>query len=202
MNCTDNLFLQLVFTNIFTPNSDKKDYYEEALDRKEKNTDNYYHKFEKDSTKKVYETKHGRHIYGGGGITPDYIIEPEKISDYELQLRKANAYYQFVRDYMDRNSEMLKRKYQNNLKLFIKDFYLSSDDLNSFLNYSKTLGVKENIKQLEESRKDISDRLKAYIARELWKSAGWYSVLLRDDVQFQKADSLFGEAAKMPGLEN
>lgn len=206
----DSSAVRITVARYYTPSgreiqrdySNKKEYYEEIIDRTEENSDNFYHIAEKDSTRKVYKTMHGRQIFGGGGITPDFIIEPEKLSDYELQLRKANVYYQFVRNYIDKNSIPLKEKYGNNLKLFLKDFQLDENDMKDFVKYATELKIKENIKQYEDAKAEIANRLKAYIAREMWKNSGWYSVLLRNDLQFKKAYTLFSEAEKMPGLKN
>ncbi len=206
----DSSAVRITVARYYTPSgreiqrnySNRQEYYDEVLDRQEKESNNINHNTERDSTKKIYETMHGREIFGGGGITPDYIVEPEKISDFSLQLRKANVYYQFERSYMDENGDAIRNKYKNDLNKFLKEFKLSNNDLNNFAAFSKRLDVKFDQKQFEKDKADISDRIKAYIARELWKNTGWYSVLLRDDNQFKKAYKLFGESAKMPGLTN
>ena len=51
--------------------------------------------------------------------------------------------------------------------------------------------VKFNKVDFQTDKEYIFQRLKAYIARELWGNEGWYSVMLKSDIQFQTAVSLF-----------
>ena len=44
-------------------------------------------------------------------------------------------------------------------------------------------------------------RLKAQIARNFWKNEGWYSVLLTQDAQLNKALTLFNEAKDLAKLK-
>ena len=179
---------------------DKKNYYEEVIDRVESESENIDHKTEKDSIKPKYKTKNGRIVYGGGGITPDYIINNNKSTNYSFELRKNNVYYLFVRKYLDQNEKMLKEKYHNDLNKFIKEFEFNESQMESFINFSNSLKVKFVAKEYEKDKNDIRERLKGYVARDLFNNTGWYMTLLKSDRQFQKAITLFGEAKKISGL--
>ena len=72
--------------------------------------------------------------------------------------------------------------------------------MQSFVKYAETLKVKFDAKGYEEDKENIRQRLKAFIARDLFKNNGWYLTLLKSDHQFQKAVSLFGEAEKLSGF--
>ncbi len=39
------------------------------------------------------------------------------------------------------------------------------------------------------------------MARNFWKNKGWYSVLLKEDNQLEKAETLFGEAKDLAKLK-
>ena len=207
-NLQDGSAVRITIARYFTPSGreiqrsykDKKNYYEEVMDRVESEASNIDHKSEKDSTKPKYKTKKGRIVYGGGGITPDYIINNNKITNYSFELRKKNVYYLFVRKYLDQNEKMLQEKYHNDLRKFIKEFQFDESQMESFINFSNSLKVKFVAKEYSMDKNDISERLKGYVARDLFNNTGWYMTLLKSDRQFQKAITLFGEAKKISGL--
>jgi carboxyl-terminal processing protease len=204
----DGSAVRITIARYFTPSgrtiqrdySDKKKYIEDLIERNETEQNNLDHNAEKDSSRSKFKTKHGRTVYGGGGITPDYIIEPETATNYSDDLRKNNIYYQFVRNYLDKYSKSIQNKYSGNLNTFINEFEFSEKEMEEFTNFASKLGVKFNVNEYLKDKMLIRTRLKAFVARDLFKQTGWYSVLLKDDRQFQKAVSLFGEAEKLPGF--
>ncbi len=204
----DGSAVRITIAKYFTPSGrpiqrdykDKKKYYEEVVDREETEGENVNHNSEKDSSKQKFKTKNGRTLYGGGGITPDYIIEPGKVSNYSAELRKNNVYYQFVRKILDKDGTALREKYSSDLRKFVNEFQISNEQMQSFVKYAGSLKVKYDAKGYEEDKENIRQRLKAFIARDLFKNNGWYLTLLKSDHQFQKAASLFGEAEKLSGF--
>ncbi|NJD23687.1 MAG: S41 family peptidase [Melioribacter sp.] len=204
----DGSAVRITIAKYFTPSGrqiqrdykDKNKYYEEVMDRQETEGDNVDHKTEKDSSKPKFKTKNGRTVYGGGGITPDYIVEPGKVSNYSLELRKNNVYYQFVRKILDKEGSALREKYSGNLQKFANEFQISNEQMQNFVKYAESLKVKYDAKGYEADKESIRQRLKAFIARDLYKNNGWYLTLLKSDHQFQKAASLFGEAEKLAGF--
>lgn len=123
-----------------------------------------------------------------------------KYTNFSFELRKNNVYYLFVRKYLDQNEKTLKEKYGNDLNKFLKDFQFNDSQMESFINYSKSLKVKFVQSEYAKDKEDIRERLKGYVARDLFSNTGWYMTLLKTDRQFQKALSLFGEAKKISGL--
>lgn len=142
-----------------------------------------------DSTKLEYRTKGNRLVYGGGGITPDITVKYDDLTNYSIELTRNNVYYQFVRKYLDKNKPILQKKYTN-MKIFISDFSLANQKDN-FIKFASDNNVKYNKDEFEKDQEYIFQRLKAYIARELWSNEGWYEVMLKVDKQFQTAVQLF-----------
>ncbi|MDR3666746.1 MAG: S41 family peptidase, partial [Ignavibacteriaceae bacterium] len=151
----DNSALRLTISQYFTPSGrliqrdyknikDKEEYYSEAGNNKEEEGDNLNHKAEGDTSHKVYRTNGGRIVYGGGGITPDYIVKTVDISDYTSDLLKNNIFYQFVLQYLDNHSAEIKSKYHGDLNLYINDFNITQGLLNDFTDYASTKNVKLN----------------------------------------------------------
>jgi carboxyl-terminal processing protease len=55
---------------------------------------------EADSTNlEVFHTKGGRLVYGGGGITPDITVEPEKLTPIELNLERLSMFFDYAIQY-------------------------------------------------------------------------------------------------------
>jgi len=179
---------------------DKASYYSDLVKRKEKEGSNINHITEKDSTRPVFRTNKGRKVYGGGGITPDYIVKQGYLTKYAAKLRGKNIYYQFIRKYLDDRKNLIKKNYQGNLIKFRNKFNFSKQDVNSFIKFAETKKVKFIKDDFQKDKKYIVNRLKAYVAREFWKNKGWYFILLENDKVFGKAKTLFTEVEKLANL--
>lgn len=209
----DNSAIRLTISEYFTPSGrliqrdyknkkDKKDYYSEISDREESEGENLEHTAEKDSSKPTYKTLvKKRTVFGGGGITPDYIVKSETLTEYTQNLLKENLFYSFVLSYLDINTKNIKNRFGDNLNKFRKEFSISDDMINSFVNYAKSKKVEFVQSDFEKDKDYIAARLKAQIARNFWKNDGWYSVLLEGDSQFNKALKLFNEAKDLANLK-
>ena len=138
-------------------------------------------------------------MYGGGGITPDYIVKSEPISVYTQNLLRKNLFYTYILSYLDKNNGTIKQKYSG-MKSFKDNFKISDSFLNSFIDYAKSKEVEFVEKDFNEDKEYIAARLKAQIARNYWKNEGWFSILLTTDEQMNKALTLFDEAKKIAEL--
>jgi len=207
---SDGSAVRITIARYFTPSgrqiqrnySDKEKYYLQAFTREEEEKDNLNHQAEKDSTKPKYKTNGGRIVYGGGGITPDYIIDAGKLTNYSVDLRKNNIYYQFIRKFLDINGNKIKATYVNDMNSFVKNFRFNENQVKDFIRFAEEHNVKYNEKEFSKDKEYILQVLKAFLARDIFKRDGWYLTLLQTDVQFQKAIKLFDEAKKMKGLHN
>lgn len=209
----DNSAIRLTISEYFTPSGrliqrdyknkkDKKDYYSEISGREESEGENIEHTAEKDSTKPVYKTLvKKRTVFGGGGITPDYIVKSETLTEYTQNLLKENLFYSFVLNYLDSNTKNIKSRFGDNLNKFRNEFVISDELLNSFIKYAETKKIEFVKSDFEKDKDYISARLKAQIARNFWKNDGWYSVLLEGDSQFNRALKLFNEAKDLANLK-
>ncbi len=52
-----------------------------------------------DTTRKVYHTKDGRVVYGGGGIEPDIVVKYPKLSNFEWELIRKSMFFSFAAKY-------------------------------------------------------------------------------------------------------
>ena len=178
-----------------------QEYYEEAGRNNGETGNNLEHTFEKDSLRPKYKTHDGRIVYGGGGITPDYIIKSDSLSGYSVQLMKKNLFYQFIQNYLDVHKKNIRKTYGNDLRKFAENFKFKNSEIANFINFSDSKGIKFVKKDFQQDKNFITTRLKAEIARSIWKNNGWYFVMLGTDNQFQKALTLFGEVKELANLK-
>ncbi len=207
---SDGSAVRITIAKYFTPSGreiqrsykDKNEYYKEVLQREEVDAENLKHSLENDSLKPKYKTMNDRTVFGGGGITPDYIVESNKISHYSYELMRHNVYYKFVRDFLDRKGNALRELYKNNLKKFAEEFTVSEKLLDQFQRFAEKLDVKFDQIGFLQDKESIRIRLKALIARDLYNNKGWYFIMLKNDRQFQKAIHLFSEAQNFMQKQN
>jgi len=203
----DNSAVRITISKYYTPsgrliqrNYENKDsYYSEHLTRSEIDSANVNHTAEKDSTKPVFRTNSGRIVYGGGGITPDYIVTSERVQKFSVELRRANVLYLYTLKYMENKGDELKKRY-NNVKSFKSNFRFTDKELNDFVQFTESKNIVFNKEEFNKDKEYIRTQLKAYVARSMWKNEGWFYVLLDIDNQFQKAINQFSEAEKLANL--
>ena len=171
-----------------------EDYYPQLV---VSSADSAYEADTADSTKTEYKTKHGRSVYDGGGITPDYIVENYNFTNYTAELRSNNLFYRYIRNKFDEDNNFINDDLRKNLKYFKEKFNFSKSELDDFVKFAESNGVKLNSGDYKKDEKYISTLLKAYTARELWKDKGWYYIILDIDNQFDKAVELQNETLSM-----
>jgi len=204
----DNSALRLTISKYFTPSGrliqrdykdfeNKTEYYSDINEREEVEGENINHQSEKDTSLPVFKTNGGRIVYGGGGITPDYIVKSDKMTDYTANLLKKNIFYQFVLSYLDSHGKEILNKYKNNLENFRRDFRFSKEEINKFISFADSKEIKFDEAGFKSDQDYIEARLKAQVARNYWKNEGWYSVLLSTDEQVTTAVKLFDEAKNL-----
>lgn len=206
---SDNSAIRITIAKYFTPSgraiqrsyeNGKDEYYHEVYDRYDE-TDSAKINQVPDSLKKEFKTNAGRIVYGGGGITPDYEVKTGTLTDYAVELRRANIYYQYTRNYLDTHKNEIEKKYDGSLNRFLNQFNVTDKMLRDMIKLGERQEIKFNQKDFDTDKTYIAARIKAHIAREFWKNDGWYSVLLNQDDQFLKAKELFDEAKNLANLK-
>lgn len=208
----DNSAIRLTISKYFTPSGrsiqrnykDKKkyeEYYANMEDTSSTELNNIEHVAEHDTTKPIYKTNKGRTVYGGGGITPDYILKNERITSYTSNLLRKNIFYQYILNYVEKNGKTLSTTYGDDLSKYLSSFQFSDNELSKFISFAESKEVKWNEEEYKTDKEYIVTRLKAQLARNYWKNEGWYSVMLPTDDQIEKAMTLFDEAKQIADLK-
>jgi len=208
----DNSAVRLTISEYFTPSgrliqrdykekNDKAEYYSDAGLENETEGENLYHSVEKDSTRPIYKTSKGRTVYGGGGITPDYIVKSLDLTEYTVKLLRNNVFYLFALSFIDSNGREIISKYGKSLNKFRNEFSFSENEIDKFIEFASQKDVKLVENDFQKDKDFILARLKAQVARNYWKNEGWYSVLISVDNQVEKALTLFEEARDLANLK-
>ena len=208
---TDGSALRLTIARYYTPTGrliqreyegkEKEAYQREAFERQEKEGENIEHKAEGDSSRPVFHTHSGRVVYGGGGITPDYVVKNVTLTAQTQGILRRGLFDLFVSSYLDGKGLSIRSDYAKNWKRFRDSFTVSEPILTDFKAFLLKSDLKIDEKELEKDLPYIKTRLKATLARSFWGNDGWYPTMLQVDAQYKKALGLFPEAEKIAELK-
>ena len=136
----------------------------------------------------AYRTDLGRKVYGGGGITPDVIIEPQEIPTLLQLLLSRNAFFDFAVSYANRHP------------IESREWQVSDRVLEEFYDWV----VEEELITREELTEETSDaavaeevrrNLRGELLNSAFGSEARYEVIAEGDPQILEALTLF-EAAR------
>jgi len=140
----------------------------------------------KNDTTKTFKTMKGRTVYGGGGITPDIFVAFDT-SSYSPEISKV--YYRgtindFAYNFYLQNQSTLS-SYKTPLD-FSKNFNLSETDWKYFSTIAKQDSINISIISNSE-KKDLFNKIKSSIARQLWRTEGYFEISNTTDATVKKA---------------
>lgn len=142
-----------------------------------------------------FQTDAGRTVYGGGGIVPDYIIQPDTTrSGYMINFAiRKRAAFDFVRDYLDANGDAFRAQWESDFENFRENFEWSDADITSFKERLMNEGfvITDEVDSpdykndslfvpdgyFEEVAWMAEGRMKAEIARQVWGMPYFYPVV-------------------------
>jgi carboxyl-terminal processing protease len=176
-----------------------EEYYKDAYEREEVSGENIAHTEEADSTRPKHKTDGGRIVYGGGGITPDYIVRYDNLKPFAARMRVH--IFEFTTAYLDKEGAKLRGKFEKaDAMRFAREFQVSDGMMNDFVEFGKARGVEFKQEEYNVDKEWLRASVEAQIARTLYGNEGQFRVLLDVDPQFLKAMTLFPEAKKIAGL--
>ncbi|MCK4384826.1 MAG: S41 family peptidase [candidate division Zixibacteria bacterium] len=175
------------------------------------------------SERKVFYTKGGREVYGGGGIVPDIAIDKEKYKSIEYNLERQSMFFDFAVSYIAEHPN-IQRDFEvddqviGEFKEFLqeKDFTYKSAlelDLDTLKRHIEKqeksevfAEVLKNMESLiEEEKKQDFDQSIDYIKRSikrdvlnnLYGQKAWYEeIILKADPAIQKAFEILSNKDK------
>ncbi|GAB5465287.1 MAG: S41 family peptidase [Candidatus Kapaibacteriales bacterium] len=147
----------------------------------------------------IYRTDNGRSVLGGGGITPDYIINPDtsRLSDLSVDFRRNRMLYELANEYLRENEKSFESKYARNFDKFNKDFKVDSGILKMMKKKAESLEIEWSDDDYQKDKEWIELEFKSNIARVVWDRDHERQVLIPIDRQLNQAVTLFPKAIEL-----
>ncbi|HMW32444.1 MAG TPA: S41 family peptidase [bacterium] len=165
-----------------------------------KSLDQYYGEVRRDTvhsdTTHIYYTASGRKVFGGGGIVPDYHIDNDTVSAYYVKLWGRGIFRDFTNDYLEKNGPKLRDQYKDQFKKFTAGFQISDEDFDALIKMGESRGIAKEADAIVRDKEDMSNFVKAEVARFIWGSYAAAQVRSMTDSAILKTAKYFGEAKK------
>jgi carboxyl-terminal processing protease len=148
----------------------------------------------------LYRTPAGRAVYGGGGITPDVFValDTTQVSNNLSALYISGTLSNFVYEYYIHHQKELKL-YATPVS-FYNGFKADSQIIRELNNYIKKDTV--NIDRMNPADKNqLNIRIKALLARLIWRTSGYYYIINQTDPVMKKAMELLANDNSIPAAD-
>lgn len=148
----------------------------------------------------IFQTKGGRTVFGGGGITPDYIVKRDttKLQNMTVEYRKKRLMTIFADKWLKEDSGLkFREKYENDFNAFYNDFTLSNSDWEEFKEIGESKGIEWVEEDFEIDKSYIQTHIKADIANIVWTRHESRKVWTAIDRQLKNSIKLFPEAERI-----
>jgi carboxyl-terminal processing protease len=149
-----------------------------------------------DSLKEIrpqFQTRSGRTVYGGGGITPDLHIPWESQIGATVQKILADPKRPAFNWASAFGSEY--RKELGDFNDFFNNWHLTDDDFNAFLSFLEMEKIPYDTALITADKDYLLNYLKSQVAGSVWSRNELFKIRLSDDNQVTEAIKHFEEAA-------
>ena len=161
----------------------------------------------------IYQTDHGRTVFGGGGIMPDHVVAPDTTS-LATFIRGSQLDALFARQWFSSHEQQLRSTWQDREQEFLDAYEVDATTVEAFWDYAEEEGVLsltstadsvdvgERIYPQAEAR-DLRDflrtRLKGRLANVLYGTGVGRPALNQTDPTFLQAMSLWPSSVELAG---
>lgn len=130
----------------------------------------------------------GREVKGGGGITPDIIIEQDttRKSTLYYSLMRLGLINEFTMEYLDKNRKQLTNRYPS-FEEFNQNFHIDNTTLDALYALGQEHSLCENLSEDDAWGEIAAINLKALLAQRLFSTSHLYYVANQSDSTYLKA---------------
>jgi carboxyl-terminal processing protease len=151
--------------------------------------DYYYHpKSVPTPHSEVRLTDGGRKVYGGGGISPDVKVDPEKLNDVESSLVQNGAFFSFAQKYLGVH------------KTIPEDFQVSDDDIAEFKKFLTDQKIPVTNADLQANMDFVKLRIRERLIEDIYGSNVAHRIRVENDPLVEDAAAHLPQAQQL--LEN
>ncbi|UOR05115.1 S41 family peptidase [Hymenobacter aerilatus] len=133
-----------------------------------------------------YRTAHGRTVYGGGGIMPDFFVPCDTLlqSAYYTKLQKLNLIREFALNfYQDHQTELTGLRFEQ----FNQQFQVTDQQLKTLAALAAKAGTRASVAEQNRCALLLRTQLKALIARHAYGNTAFYQVMQQQDPELLQA---------------
>lgn len=221
---TDDSFLQLTVGRYYTPvgrliqtpyeKGNMQEYYEKKFANRQDavyNVDQYKESIPDSLT---YETDHGRTVFGGGGILPDYVVAPDttSLSGFLKRGEVDRLFALSTRQWFSEHDQQLRRSWGDRQGEFVSSYEVPDAAISAFWEFvqdeeiltlttdpdevdpSEQVFLEEDA---ENTRDMVRQHVKGALANTLYGGGAGQPVLNGVDPVFQRAMSLWPSSQKL-----
>lgn len=137
----------------------------------------------------------GRAVYGGGGIMPDVFVpmDTTRFTPLHRLLVNRGILNRFALSYVDDHRSDLKTKYPQ-AEDFIDKYEVSDEMIADMMAMAEAEKVKIKDEDRNSDKTVLKLQTKAYMARDLYKTAAYYQVMVPENEALQKALEILNSA--------
>jgi carboxyl-terminal processing protease len=147
--------------------------------------DYYNHRETPAKTDDIKRSGLGRIVYGGGGVTPDHVVEPARSNNFRDLLARQLASFTFALEFLIKNPTV------------DRSFQVTDAVLADFKQHLNKRGIRFSEKDFEANRDAIKQLIRYEVMFDKFGVSDAARVLLEDDPQLLKAIELLPEAGEL-----
>ena len=222
----DGSFLQLTVGRYYTPvgrliqtpyeKGNMKQYYKDKFANRRDAIYNVSKYKESIPDSLTYTTDHGRTVFGGGGILPDYVVKPDttSLSGFLRRSEVDRLFALAAREWFSQHDKQLRSTWQGRKQEFLSTYEVPDEAVSSFWSYVQDNGVltltttpdsvdagdqvylKANA---DDAHALVRPHLKGFLANTLFGRGAGRPLLNRVDPAVQKAMTLWPSSKELAG---
>ncbi len=192
----DSSIIRLAVARYYTPSGRciQKDYkhhdaryYDDELLERFKHGELYNQDSIRIDKSQVFTTLHGRTVYGGGGIVPDYFVarDTSGITKYYVDVENNGLLQRFAFTYCEKNRKTLEA--MSDYKQFLRTTPIDNDIIKGFAEFAAANGIAPRWYYINLSRDLILTKIKSIIAHDIFGPEGYSFIVSRNDNIVQTA---------------
>ncbi len=222
----DDSFLQLTVGRYYTPvgrliqtpyeKGKMKQYYEDKFANRKDAIFNVEKYKESIPDSLTYETEHGRTVFGGGGILPDYVVKPDttSLSGFLRRSEVDRLFALAAREWFANHDEELRGTWQDRQKEFMSTYEVPDEAVSAFWSYVQenevltlttapdSVNPGEQIylqAHADEANDLVRPHLKGFLANTLYGRGAGRPLLNKVDPAVQQALTLWPSSKELAG---
>ncbi len=191
----DSSTIRLAVARYYTPSGRciQKDFkhaetrYEDELLERLKHGEYYNRDSIRIDKSQIFTTRHGRTVYGGGGIIPDVFVARDTtgITNYYIDVENAGLLQRFAFIYCEKNRTTLEQ--MSDYKQFLRTTPIDNDIIKEFAGFASEAGILPRWYYINQSRDRILTKIKSIIAHDIFGPDAYSAIVNRNDNTVQAA---------------